>query len=278
VAAQRLADHAGRDLGHRVTKVELPGSEIVGIRAANPGPFTLSGTNSWIVGRDPAWLVDPGPALDEHLGALMEEIERRGGLGGVVLTHDHADHSEAVPAIRERFAGVPLAAARGDVDVLLADTSCVGPFEAVATPGHAPDHLAYVVGGVALTGDAVLGEGSVFIAPDPGALASYLDGLGKLRRRELSVIGPGHGPPVDDPAAKLDEYISHRLDRERRVVAALDSGKRSVDELLDEVWDDAPPQLRMAATVTLAAHLDKLADEGRLPDGVERPARPDWLR
>jgi glyoxylase-like metal-dependent hydrolase (beta-lactamase superfamily II) len=278
VAAQRLADHAGRDLGHRVTKVELPGSEIVGIRAANPGPFTLSGTNSWIVGRDPAWLVDPGPALDEHLGALMEEIERRGGLGGVVLTHDHADHSEAVPAIRERFAGVPLAAARGDVDVLLADTSRVGPFEAVATPGHAPDHLAYVVGGVALTGDAVLGEGSVFIAPDPGALASYLDGLAKLRRRELSVIGPGHGPPVDDPAAKLDEYISHRLDRERRVVAALDSGKRSVDELLDEVWDDAPPQLRMAATVTLAAHLDKLADEGRLPDGVERPARPDWLR
>jgi len=261
-----------------VTKVELPGSEIVGIRAANPGPFTLSGTNSWIVGRDPAWLVDPGPALDEHLGALMQEIERRGGLGGVVLTHDHADHSEGVPAIRERFAGVPLAAARGDVDVLLADTSRVGPFEAVATPGHAPDHLAYVVGGVALTGDAVLGEGSVFIAPDPGALASYLDGLAKLRRRELSVIGPGHGPPVDDPAAKLDEYISHRLDRERRVVAALDSGKRSVDELLDEVWDDAPPQLRMAATVTLAAHLDKLADEGRLPDGVERPARPDWLR
>lgn len=261
-----------------MTRVELPGSEIVGIRAANPGPFTLSGTNSWIVGRDPAWLVDPGPALDEHLAALTEEIERRGGLGGIVLTHDHADHAEAVPAIRERFAGAPLAAARGDVDVRLADAGRVGPFEAVATPGHAPDHLAYVVGDVALTGDAVLGEGSVFIAPDPGALASYLDGLAKLRRRELSAIGPGHGPPVADPAAKLDEYIAHRLDRERRVVAALDAGKRSVDELLDDVWDDAPPQLRMAATVTLAAHLDKLADEGRLPDGVERPARPDWLR
>jgi glyoxylase-like metal-dependent hydrolase (beta-lactamase superfamily II) len=261
-----------------VTRLELPGGEIVGIRAANPGPFTLSGTNSWIVGRDPAWLVDPGPALDDHLAALTEEIERRGGLGGIVLTHDHADHSEAVPAMRARFARAPLAAARGDVDVLLADASRVGPFEAVATPGHAPDHLAYVVGDVALTGDAVLGEGSVFIAPDPGALASYLDGLAKLRRRELSVIGPGHGPPVGDPASKLDEYISHRLDRERRLVAALDAGKRSADELLDEVWDDAPPQLRMAATVTLAAHLDKLADEGRLPNGVERPVRPDWLR
>jgi glyoxylase-like metal-dependent hydrolase (beta-lactamase superfamily II) len=261
-----------------VTRVELRGSEIVGIRAANPGPFTLSGTNSWIVGRDPAWLVDPGPALDEHLAGLTEEIERRGGLGGIVLTHDHADHAEGVPAIRERFAGAPLAAARGDVDMRLADASHVGPFEAVATPGHAPDHLAYVVGDVALTGDAVLGEGSVFIAPDRGALASYLDGLAKLRRRKLSAIGPGHGPPVADPAAKLDEYIAHRLDRERRVVAALDAGKLSIDELLDEVWDDAPPQLRMAATVTLAAHLDKLADEGRLPDGVERPARPDWLR
>jgi len=261
-----------------VTRLDLPGGEIVGIRAANPGPFTLSGTNSWIVGRDPAWLVDPGPALDEHLAAMTEEIERRGGLGGIVLTHDHADHSEAVPAMRARFAGAPLAAARGDVDVLLADASRVGPFEAVATPGHAPDHLAYVVGDVALTGDAVLGEGSVFIAPDPGALASYLDGLAKLRRRELAVIGPGHGPPVGDPASKLDEYIAHRLDRERRLVAALDAGKRSADELLDEVWDDAPPRLRMAATVTLAAHLDKLADEGRLPDGVERPARPDWLR
>ena len=261
-----------------MTRLDLPGGEIVGIRAANPGPFTLSGTNSWIVGRDPAWLVDPGPALDEHLAAMTEEIERRGGLGGIVLTHDHADHSEAVPAMRARFAGAPLAAARGDVDVLLADASRVGPFEAVATPGHAPDHLAYVVGDVALTGDAVLGEGSVFIAPDPGALASYLDGLAKLRRRELAVIGPGHGPQVGDPASKLDEYIAHRLDRERRLVAALDAGKRSADELLDEVWDDAPPRLRMAATVTLAAHLDKLADEGRLPDGVERPARPDWLR
>jgi glyoxylase-like metal-dependent hydrolase (beta-lactamase superfamily II) len=261
-----------------VTRLELPGTDVVGLRASNPGPFTLSGTNSWLVGRGPAWLVDPGPALDDHLAALVAEIEQRGGLAGIVLTHDHSDHSDAVPALRARFADAPLAAARGDVDVLLTDGSRVGPLEAVATPGHAPDHFAYVVGDVALTGDAVLGEGSVFIAPDPGALASYLDGLAKLRERELSVIGPGHGPPVGDPAAKLDEYIAHRLDRERRLLAALDAGRRSTEELLDAAWDDAPPGLRMAAAVTLAAHLDKLADEGRLPDGVERPARPDWLR
>jgi glyoxylase-like metal-dependent hydrolase (beta-lactamase superfamily II) len=260
-----------------MTRIELPGYELVGIRAANPSPFSLSGTNTWIVGRDPAWLVDPGPRLPEHVEAVTAEIERRGGLGGIALSHDHPDHSEAVPAIRSRFPEARFGAARGDVDVRLSDGSAFGPLEAVATPGHAPDHLAYVTGDVAMTGDAVLGEGSVFVAPDPGALASYLAALGRLRGRDLSLICPGHGPPVHDPAAKLDQYIDHRLERERRLVAALAEGRRTVDELLDEVWDDAPPVLRPAAAVTLAAHLDKLDDEGRLPDGVERPERPVWL-
>jgi hypothetical protein len=85
------------------------------------------------------------------------------------------------------------------------------------------------------------------------------------------VICPGHGPIVLEPAAKLDEYVAHRLERERRLVAALDDGLRTADELLDRAWSDAPAALRAAATVTLAAHLDKLDEEGRLPDGVERP-------
>jgi len=254
-----------------VTRVELPGRDLVGLRAANPGPFTLSGTNTWIVGRDPAWMIDPGPALSEHLDELGAEIQERGGLGGIALTHDHADHAEAVPAIRQRFPGAPLGGARGEADARLAEGSRFGPFEAIETPGHAPDHLAFVAGPLAFTGDAVLGEGSVFVFPYPGALAAYLEGLGRLRERDLAVLLPGHGPPVGDPAAKLDEYVAHRLERERRLIAALDAGKRSTDELLDEVWDDAPAPLRPAAAWTLAAHLDKLSDEGRLPAGVERP-------
>lgn len=252
-------------------RIEIPGHELVGIRAANPGPFTLSGTNSWLVGRDPAWLVDPGPDLDEHVAALVAEIERRGGLAGVALTHQHADHTGAVPAIRALYPDAPLAAANNDADVWLADGDVFGPLEAVATPGHAPDHLAFLAGDAALTGDAVLGEGSVFIAPDAGALAAYLDALARLRDRPLKVLCPGHGPPVFEPTAKLDEYIAHRLDRERRLVAALAAGKRTTAELLDDAWADVPLGLRPAATVTLAAHLDKLADEGRLPTGVERP-------
>jgi glyoxylase-like metal-dependent hydrolase (beta-lactamase superfamily II) len=255
-----------------MARLELPDHDIVGIRAANPGPFTLSGTNSWIVHRDPAWLVDPGPALDEHLAALAAEIENRGGLGGIALTHDHADHTEAVPALRARFPGAPVAAAAGDADVKLgSDGETFGPLLSVATPGHAPDHLAFVTGTAALTGDAVLGEGSVFVSPYPGSLSAYLDGLARLKSRELTALCPGHGPVVHDPQAKLDEYISHRLDRERRLIKALNGGKRSVDDLLDEAWADAPAHLRAAATVTLAAHLDKLDDEGRLPEGVERP-------
>jgi glyoxylase-like metal-dependent hydrolase (beta-lactamase superfamily II) len=254
-----------------VTRLEVPGHEIVGVRADNPGPFTLTGTNTWIVGADPAWLVDPGPDLPEHADAVIAELERHGGLGGVALTHDHSDHSGALPAVRRRFAHAPVAAARGDVDRLLGDGSEFGPLQVVSTPGHAPDHLAFIVDSAALTGDAVLGQGSVFIAPDPGALTLYLEALGELRRRDLSVLLPGHGPPVSDPAAKLDEYVAHRLERERRLVQGLDAGARMVGEMLDAAWPDVPEQLRPAATITLAAHLDKLQAEGRLPAGVERP-------
>jgi glyoxylase-like metal-dependent hydrolase (beta-lactamase superfamily II) len=257
----------------RMTRIEVAGPDFVGIRAANPSAFTLSGTNSWIIGRDPAWLVDPGPALSDHLEALIAEIEARGGLGGVALTHDHADHSEALPAIRDRYPDALIGAARGEVDARLGDGDRFGPMDLIETPGHSPDHIAFVVGDAALTGDAVLGEGSVFISPDPGALPGYMAGLRKLRERKLSILLPGHGPLVENAVAKLDEYIEHRLERERRLIAALDGGRRTVDELLDEVWDDAPAVLRPAAAVTLAAHLDKLEEEGRLPDGVMRPER-----
>jgi glyoxylase-like metal-dependent hydrolase (beta-lactamase superfamily II) len=254
-----------------MSRIELPRHDIVAVRAPNPGPFTLSGTNSWLVGRDPTWMIDPGPLLDAHVQALVDEATARGGLGGVALTHDHPDHAQAVAAIHERFARSPVAGARGEVDVVLTDGTSFGPLAAVATPGHAPDHYGFVSDDVLFTGDAILGEGSSFISPYPGSLRAYLGALEGLSRRNLSILAPGHGAPVTDAQGKLTEYIAHRLEREARLVAALDAGRRTVDELLDYAWSDAPPSLRPAAAATLAAHLDKLAEEGRLPDGVQRP-------
>jgi glyoxylase-like metal-dependent hydrolase (beta-lactamase superfamily II) len=249
---------------------------VVRLRAQNPGPLSLSGTNTWIVGRDPAFVVDPGPALPGHLDTLVELVRERGGLGGIALTHDHPDHCEAVEPLRERMPA-PLAAARAGQlrrpgDVRLVQGTRFGPLRAIATPGHAPDHYALLYGEVCFTGDAVLGEGSVFIAPDPGALAGYLAALQALMELPLQLLCPGHGPLVRHPQAKLREYLEHRLDRERRLIDALAAGKREVSGMLDAAWSDVPEQVRPFAAITLAAHLDKLAEEGRLPAGVQRPA------
>jgi glyoxylase-like metal-dependent hydrolase (beta-lactamase superfamily II) len=205
-------------------------------------------------------------------------VRERGGLAGILLTHDHSDHAGAVPRLRAAL-DAPLAAARpaGKGDLTLSDGNRHGPFEVIATPGHAPDHLAYIYERVCFTGDAVLGEGSVFIAPDPGALSGYLAALERLQARELDVLCPGHGPPVWEARAKLDSYIAHRLERESRLLAALASGLRQPDELLDAAWTEIPRRLRPAAAFTLAAHLDKLDEEGRLPADVVRPATPDLL-
>ncbi|MGH2854713.1 MAG: MBL fold metallo-hydrolase, partial [Solirubrobacteraceae bacterium] len=155
--------------------------------------------------------------------------------------------------------------------VTLAEGVRFGPLTAVPTPGHSPDHFALVADRVCFTGDAVLGEGSAFIAPYEGALNAYLSALVHLSTLELDVLCPGHGPAIWEPVARLQECIGHRYDREHRLLVALAEGARSVEELLDKAWWDVPAELRPAATLTLAAHLDKLDEEDALPAGVERP-------
>jgi glyoxylase-like metal-dependent hydrolase (beta-lactamase superfamily II) len=223
---------------------------VVRVRAGNRSPMTLDGTNSYLVGD---WVVDPGPSDPAHLDAIRKASG--GNIEGVVLTHSHADHSESAGEL-----GVPVS--------LPGHGEEVGPFRAVATPGHSADSVCLLAGRICFTGDTVLGTGSVFIAPGGGSLSAYLDSLRRLMELDLEVLCPGHGPYVWDPQAKLEEYLSHRLDRERRLLEAIAAGLRNRDELLDAAWSDAPAELRPAAALTLAAHLEKLRDEGRLPPDV----------
>ena len=253
----------------------LDARDVTLVRAANPGPLTLTGTNSWLVGRDPCWVVDPGPSIGDHADALLTAGADRGGIGGIAITHDHGDHGELAPDLAARAGGIESVASRhGDATRRIGDGEMAGPLRAISVPGHAPDHLCFAFGDLCFTGDAVLGEGSVFLWPDPGALAGYLLALERLRAEGFAVLACGHGPLVTDVDGKLAGYIAHRLAREEGVVAALAEGRTTVEDLLDAAWSDVPQQLRPAAALTLAAHLDKLEDEGRLPDGVERPVIP----
>jgi glyoxylase-like metal-dependent hydrolase (beta-lactamase superfamily II) len=246
----------------RVNGERIPDG-VVRVRANNPSPYTLDGTNTYVVD---GWVIDPGPDDPAHVDAVLEAAG--GSIAGIVLTHDHPDHAEGAPLLAERAGGV-------DVQTP-GEGESVGPFSVIATPGHAPDHVSFVFGRVAFVGDTVLGAGSVFVAPGDDSLRAYLHSLSRLRELDLEVIAPGHGPFVWNPREKIDEYAEHRLDRERKVLDAIDSGARTRDELLDVAWADVPfadvPVLRIAAGVTLDAHLEKLANEGRLPDDLDAAA------
>jgi glyoxylase-like metal-dependent hydrolase (beta-lactamase superfamily II) len=240
---------------------EIYGSDplsIATILAPNPGPMTHEGTNTYAVGRDPCWVIDPGPDDAGHVKAIEEEGGRRGGIAAFLITHSHPDHSGAAELLES-----PLK--------LLVDGESEGPLTAMATPGHAADHVCLLAGEpgeeVCFCGDLLLGEGSSFVPPraQGGSLADYLDSLRRLRARAPRVLYPGHGPPITDPVARIGEYVEHRLEREGKLVAALESGERSRERLLDIAWDDVPAELRPVAAIVMQAHLEKLEDEGRLP-------------
>lgn len=215
--------------------------------------MTLEGTNTYLYGSDPCTVIDPGPDIESHLDAVREAAAERDGIGLVLLTHNHGDHAAG--------------AYRLDVEPILpTDGEEHNGLRAIATPGHAPDHVCFLTAdGVCFSGDLVLGMGSTFVPPDGGSLAAYMDSLRCMQAETIELICPGHGPWVEDPAAKLAEYVEHREMRERRLLAALDRGERSREALLAEAWDDVPAALRPAAAMVMQAHLDKLEAEGKLP-------------
>jgi glyoxylase-like metal-dependent hydrolase (beta-lactamase superfamily II) len=236
---------------------EAPGHpEIVRLLAPNPGPMTLEGTNTYLYGADPCVVIDPGADAPAHLDAIRAAAAERGGIGLVLLTHSHRDHSEGADQL-------------GAEVVLPKGGETHANLRVLATPGHAADHVCFLAeGGVCFSGDLVLGLGSTIVPPGDGSLAAYMDSLRLLQGEQIELICPGHGPWITEPAAKLAEYVEHREMRERRLIAALEGGERSRAALLSTVWDDIPVELLPMAAMAMEAHLEKLEEEGRLPDGL----------
>ncbi|MGN6255091.1 MAG: MBL fold metallo-hydrolase [Solirubrobacterales bacterium] len=219
--------------------------------------MTLEGTNTYLYGADPCVVIDPGSEDPGHLEAIRATAAARGGIGLVLLTHSHGDHTAGADQLEAEA-------------VLPSDGEIHAGLRVLATPGHAEDHVSFVTeDGVCFSGDLVLGLGSTIVPPGGNSLAAFMDSLALLQEEALELIAPGHGPWVTDPAAKLAEYVEHRQMRERRLLEALAAGERSRANLLATVWDDIPIELLPMAAMAMEAHLEKLEAEGRLPGDLE---------
>jgi len=217
--------------------------------------MTLEGTNTYLYGSDPCVVIDPGSDDPGHLEAIRAAAAARGGIGLVLLTHSHGDHTAGA----DELGAEVILPSGGEVHAGL---------RVLATPGHAEDHVSFIAGGVCFSGDLVLGLGSTIVPPGGNSLAAFMDSLALLQKEALDLIAPGHGPWVTDPAAKLAEYVEHRLMRERRLLAALEEGERSRAALLAAVWDDIPMELLPMAAMAMESHLEKLEAEERLPEDL----------
>jgi glyoxylase-like metal-dependent hydrolase (beta-lactamase superfamily II) len=248
------------------------------VLAPNPGLMTGPGTNQYLVGDgDEAVLIDAAALDDENRRRFAEAGATPEAL---YLTHIHPDHVGGAHAVRETF-GVPIAVhhSRRDFDPgtgpLRAERALEdgdelpypgGRLRVIHAPGHESGHVCYYEPERRwlFTGDNVLSTGTAVIAPPDGNMRDYLATLKRLNTLDLAVIFPGHGPPIDTPHEKLDEYIVHRQERERQVLAALAAGATTVEEMVPRVYADLHPGLFWAAAAQLRAHVDKLVAEGRV--------------
>jgi glyoxylase-like metal-dependent hydrolase (beta-lactamase superfamily II) len=239
------------------------------ILAPNPGVMTGPGTNTYVVGIDEVVVIDPGIEDEGHLNAIV-------GCGGdrirwIVCTHTHPDHSPGAAKLKERTGAEVLAFESRDglhIDTPMAEGDRIEATEfrltAVHTPGHASNHLCYLLEEERLlfSGDHIMQGSTVVIAPPDGDMAAYLQSLERLRQLKLRAIAPGHGHIITDPGAVIDGYVSHRLDRERQVLDALGAGDDTIAAIVDRLYVGLMDELVPRARQSVHAHLRKLVADG----------------
>lgn len=274
------------------------------VLAPNPSPMTLHGTNTWILGTGRVAVIDPGPALPAHLGAILGALAPGEVVGHILVTHAHLDHSplarplaEATgapvlalgdalvgrSAVMERLAATGAGGGGEGVDTgfapdeLLADGAELAGEDwrltALHTPGHFGNHLSFLWGDRLFTGDQVMGWSSSLISPPDGDVDQYLASLDRLAALGARVAHSGHGPDIPDPAARIAELAAHRRQREAEVLAALAVAPGDAAGLAARIYSGTPPALLGAAARNVLAHLVDLSERGliaaRGPLGVQ---------
>ncbi|MDH3714049.1 MAG: MBL fold metallo-hydrolase [Gammaproteobacteria bacterium] len=254
------------------------------VLAPNPGPMTGPGTNTYLLGDREVAVIDPGPASDTHVDAVLNGAP--GTIKWILVTHTHLDHSPAARALagttgakvlgRPAPAGASQEAGFAPARLLDNDERLVtGEFtlRAVHTPGHASNHLCYLLEKCEwlFTGDHIMNGSTVVINPPDGNMQQYLDSLRRLKTLRLQMLAPGHGELIDTPYAAVDWIIEHRLQREAGVLAALQTNPdKSAVDLVPVVYRDIGEHLHGVAVRSLLAHLLKLEDDGRAQRNAER--------
>ena len=254
------------------------------VTAPNPGMMTGPGTNTYLIGTDQIALIDPGPESAVHLAAMLDAAGGR--LKWILCTHTHLDHSPGARALKAEtgaqvlgFGTVPDDGRQDtafvpDRTLREGDRLDCGAFQlrAVHTPGHASNHLCYLLGQqkTLFTGDHIMQGSTVVISPPDGDMIAYLKSLERLLALDLAALAPGHGHVIEKPHDEVRRLIAHRTKRERKVLDAL--GKKSpatLDDLLPLVYDDVSPGIHPVARRSLHAHLIKLVDEGRVRQSAD---------
>ena len=286
--------------GEAVTPVPDRAPDLIRVVAENPGPFTFFGTGTYILGARDAVVIDPGPAMESHLTAILAALDGR-KVSAILVTHTHRDHSPLAAPLSSAT-GAPVLgcsphglAERADgavveegmdpdyaPDRVLSDGETVAgegwSLEAVATPGHTSNHLCYSwrERKILFPGDHVMGWSTSVIVPPDGDMAAYLASLEKLLMRDEDIYLPTHGAAIRNPDEHVRAFIAHRREREHRILETVaKAGSARISDIVGTIYTDVPANLHPAAARSVHAHLIQLVDEGRVRVATGGPATLD---